>query len=205
MPRTTGAATRRRILDAAEILILENGYAGTSLERLIERAGVTKGTFFYHFGSKAELAHALVERYAELDNGYLTDHMARAERLASDPLEQLLVFIGLFQEQMEDLTDPYPGCLFGSYCYEAGLFDDKTLAVIHDTMLAWRLAMGAKLREAAAARPPQLEVDLDSLADMITVVFEGAFIVSKTLKDPRCVAEQLGHYRNYLRLLFAGA
>lgn len=45
----------------------------------------------------------------------------------------------------------------------------------------------------------------DSLADMMTVIFEGAFIVSKTLKEPGTVAAQLGHYRDYLVLLFGEA
>jgi hypothetical protein len=40
---------------------------------------------------------------------------------------------------------------------------------------------------------------------MMTVVFEGAFILSKTLKEPGVVAEQLGQYRDYLELLFAPA
>jgi TetR/AcrR family transcriptional repressor of nem operon len=46
-------------------------------------------------------------------------------------------------------------------------------------------------------------VHLDSLADMMTVVFEGAFILSRTLKEPQAFAEQLRHYRQYLELLFA--
>ena len=48
-----------------------------------------------------------------------------------------------------------------------------------------------------------LEVDLDSLADELTVMFEGAFIVSKTLGEPKVVAQQLVHYKNYLELLFS--
>ena len=37
---------------------------------------------------------------------------------------------------------------------------------------------------------------------MISVVFEGAFILSRTLRKPQAVARQLAHYRNYLELLF---
>src|SRR3546814_9545870 len=51
-------------------------------------------------------------------------------------------------------------------------------------------------------RPPRLAVDIDSLADAITVVFEGAFIVSRTLDDPQTVSHQLRHLHGYLQLLF---
>jgi TetR/AcrR family transcriptional repressor of nem operon len=202
MPRN-GTGTRTAIMDAAEALILEVGFAAASIDRIVARAQVTKGGFFHHFASKAALAQALVERYVELDLGHLEDNMARAERLSRDPLQQLLIFVGLFQEAAEDLTEPYPGCLFGSYCYEAGLFDDTTMEAIRRTMRTWRGRIGDKLRAVAAERPPRLEVDLDSLADTITVVFEGSFVVSKTLRDPKVVAAQLGHYKNYLELLFA--
>lgn len=202
MPRN-GATTRTAIMDAAEGLILEIGFAAASVDRIVERARVTKGGFFHHFASKAALAQALVERYVELDLGQLNANMARAEKLSRDPLQQVLIFVGLFQEAAEELTEPYPGCLFGSYCYEAGLFDDATMETIRRTMKTWRDKLGVKLREVAVQSPPRFDVDLDSLADMITVIFEGAFIVSKTLKDPKIVAAQLGHYRNYLELLFS--
>lgn len=197
-----GTATRTALMDAAEKLILETGFQAASVDRIIEGAGVTKGTFFYHFDGKADLARALVDRFAEADLGHLEDAMARAEKLTRDPVQQLLVFVGLFQEQAETLTEPYPGCLFGSYCYEAGLFDEATHEIIRSTMRIWRDRLGARLRAAIAARPPRHDVDPDSLADMMTVVFEGAFILSKTLKQADVLAAQVGHYRNYLELLF---
>lgn len=202
MPRN-GATTRTTIMDAAEGLILETGFSATSVDRVIERAGVTKGTFFYHFETKAGLARALVERYAEHDLQNLETTLARAEKLSRDPLQQLLIFVGLFEESAEALTEPYPGCLFASYCSEAGLFDEHTLRVIRDTMTTWRARLSAKIAEAMEKYPPRAEVDADSLADMITVVFEGAFMLSKSLKDPKVVARQLRHYRTYLELLFA--
>ncbi|MGD8710745.1 MAG: TetR/AcrR family transcriptional regulator [Ectothiorhodospiraceae bacterium] len=190
-------------MDAAEALILEQGFAGSSVDRLIQAAGVTKGTFFYHFATKLDLAKALVERYAELDRSQLEDNMRRAEKLSRDPLQQLLIFVGLLEEAAAELTEPYPGCLFASYCYESGLFGDEIHGTIAEAMAFWRTGLGAKLREVAERYPPRMDVDFDSLADALTVVFEGAFIVSKTYREASVVAEQLRHYRNYLELLFS--
>ncbi|HEX7007524.1 MAG TPA: helix-turn-helix domain-containing protein [Alphaproteobacteria bacterium] len=204
MPRD-GSATRTSIMDAAEALILGRGFAATSVDEIIERAGITKGAFFYHFKSKADLAHALVERFAARDAAQLEDKMSRAERLARDPLQQTLIFVGLFQEEMALLDDPGVGCLFASYCYEAQLFDDAVLALIRSAMEHWRLRFGAKLEEVIALYPPRLPVTAESLADLISTVFEGAFLMSRMFGDSKLVAEQLGHYRNYLELLFQPA
>jgi TetR/AcrR family transcriptional repressor of nem operon len=201
MPRD-GSVTKTAIMDTAEALIMGRGFAATSVDEVIEAAGLTKGAFFYHFKSKAELAHALVERFAVRDAAQLEDKLARAERLSREPLQQALIFVGLFQEEMARLADPGVGCLFASYCYEAQLFDDAILAIIRDAMGLWRTRFGAKLQEVIDRHPPRLPVTADGLADLMNTVFEGAFLMSRMFGDATLVAGQLEHYRNYLELLF---
>lgn len=201
MPRD-GSLTRTKILDSAEALILDQGFSATSIDKLIDAVGVTKGTFFYHFENKAALARTLVERYAEADLSMQREFRVRAEKLSRDPRQQVLIFVGLYEEMMEGLTDPFPGCLFASYLYEANLFDVETMGVIDDAYLDWRKNLGAMLDRAAEAHPPALQVSTSDLADMFTSVIEGAFIMSKTLKEPKLVAAQLGLYKNFLELLF---
>lgn len=202
MPRD-GALTKKEIMDSAEALVLHQGFAGTTVDSIIEQAGVTKGAFFHHFGSKQDLAEALIGRYVALDLGHLSDKMERAERLARDPLQQVLLFVGFFIEEADEVTRPAPGCLMGAYLYEAGMFDDRVLAAIRTNMGTWRERLVAKFSAISETHPPLLQVDYASLADHVTVVFEGAFIVSRSFKDPAVVGRQLVHYRNYLELLFA--
>ena len=47
-----GHDTKERILDTSQALILENGFAATSLHNILKTTGVTKGAFFHHFDSK---------------------------------------------------------------------------------------------------------------------------------------------------------
>ena len=93
----SAASTRSRhgeakgaLLEAAVTAIRTRGLHATSIDSLCSAAGVTKGAFFHHFGSKSDLALALVERYAALDRTHLEANLARAEKLASDPLQQVL-------------------------------------------------------------------------------------------------------------------
>lgn len=204
MPRD-GTATRTRIMDAAEALILDQGFAASSVDRIIEQAEITKGAFFYHFASKSELALALVERFAEADRRHLEEGLDRAEAACRDPGAQVLHFVDGFIGEAESLTEPFPGCLFASYCYQSELFDRPIHEVIREAMNAWRRRLGAKFAEVIAVHPPAAPVDPAGLADMMTVIFEGAFIMSKVRRDPAVVAEHLRHYRRYLELLFPAA
>lgn len=53
--------TRRALLDAALSVIGSKGYSAASVEAIVEAAGVSKGTAYVHFKSKAALAQAILE------------------------------------------------------------------------------------------------------------------------------------------------
>lgn len=202
MPRD-GTATRERILDSAERLMIDRGFAATTVDAVLAGAGATKGAFFHHFASKAELARSLVERYAAGDVAALEDFMMRAEAESDDPAEQVITFVRLFEEAAEELAGMQPGCLYVSYIYEKQLFDDGTNDAIVDTVLIWRERLRAKLEAAARAHPPRVRVELGSLADQVFTIFEGGFILARTMRDPTHLRSQLTHLRHYLELLFA--
>src|SRR5688500_11779761 len=50
------------LIHAATSLFAERGYRGTSVQAIGERAGVSRGSIFWHFGSKEGLLWAVVER-----------------------------------------------------------------------------------------------------------------------------------------------
>lgn len=59
MPRVSDM--KERLTDAAMDLIWENSYGATSVDSICERAGAKKGSFYYFFKSKSELAAAALE------------------------------------------------------------------------------------------------------------------------------------------------
>ena len=50
--------------------------------------------------------------------------------------------------------------------------------------------------------PPKVDVDIKSLADGFMSLFEGAFVLSKSLQEADVTFQQLQHYKTYIRLLF---
>jgi TetR/AcrR family transcriptional regulator, transcriptional repressor for nem operon len=196
-----GRSTRDRIQDTAERLVLQRGFTATTVDQIIAELGITKGAFFHHFKAKSDLARALLDRFARADAAVLADTMTRAERLGRRPLDQLLIFVELMIELTETI-DGTSGCLFAAYCYESGQFGEDMLAEVATALTRWRAAIADKLRAAAAEHPPRAPVDLDELADMFTVVLEGAYMMARVYQRPRALADQLRLYRAYLELLF---
>ncbi len=57
-----GDATRAELVVAARRLFGQHGYAATSLQGIVDAAGVTKGAFYHHFASKQEVFLAVFEQ-----------------------------------------------------------------------------------------------------------------------------------------------
>ncbi|WP_374974642.1 TetR/AcrR family transcriptional regulator [Microbacterium trichothecenolyticum] len=89
-----GEATRRRLLEAAELVFAEQGYHEASIVKITERAGIGLGTFYLYFDSKQAVFEALV-----LDlNRRVRHSMSEAMEGASGRLEaERAGFAGFFR------------------------------------------------------------------------------------------------------------
>jgi AcrR family transcriptional regulator len=54
-------ALKQRLMDAAIGEFAKDGYEGASLNRILERAEMSKGSFYYYFDDKADLAIGVIE------------------------------------------------------------------------------------------------------------------------------------------------
>ncbi|WP_438490895.1 TetR/AcrR family transcriptional regulator [Paenibacillus sp. IHBB 3054] len=68
---------RNEILDTAELLFFTQGYSRTTINDILQRIGIAKGTFYYYFKSKEEVMDAVVMRF--IDAG-----VEAAKEIASD-------------------------------------------------------------------------------------------------------------------------
>ena len=192
---------RERILQLAEEAVLAKGFAATSIEELIAGAGITKSGFFYHFKDKTELARVLLQRYIAREDKLFDELFARADALNEDPLHGFLVGLKMLAEIMSDLPAGHPGCLIAAYCYQERLFDQEVRDLNTRAVLAWRARFRDKLERNANVYPPRTQVDLDDVADMLSVIADGGIVLSKALKDKRALSRQILLYREFVRVL----
>ena len=200
-----GHATREKLMDIAEAAVLSKGFGATSIEEIIAEAEITKSGFFYHFKDKNELARALLQRYLENEDAILDSLFSRARELHDDPLHAFLIGLKLMSEMMADLPKGHPGCLVATYCYNERLFDRDVQDINREAALQWRARFLKIFREIAAIYPPREEVDFEALADMVSTVVEGGIVMSKAVREPKVLSEQIMLLRSYVKLLFMPA
>jgi TetR/AcrR family transcriptional repressor of nem operon len=202
---TKGEATRERICAAAERIVLEKGFAASSLDEIIEAAGVTKSGFFYHFKDKHDLAKALLQRYVEHDTRILDELFAKADSLVDDPLHNYLAFLKMFSEVMADLPDRHPGCIVASYCYQDQIYNREIRAMSAEGIMMWRNRFRARLDAIARRYPPRVPIDMDALADMNITLVEGGIILDKGRREKGGLTTQVLMLRDLVRTVFQTA
>jgi TetR/AcrR family transcriptional repressor of nem operon len=199
---TRGQETREQILANTEALLLERGFAGTSIDEILAATGITKGAFFYHFKSKAELARALVERYAARDYDLFHQFSTRADELSDDPLQSMLIFLKLFEEFIEALNEPPAGCVFASYIYESQQFDETIKAFIAESFKQWGAIYEQQIDQVLKKYPAKIPINPAEMAETMLCIIEGGFILSKSLNDVGVLVRATRQFRCYLQLLF---
>ena len=86
--------SREATLDAAEDLFAEKGFEAASIQEIAEKAGVSRGTPNYLFGSKEGLYRAVLERAFEAPRGLISSVGAREAASEAEAEEALRAAIG---------------------------------------------------------------------------------------------------------------
>ena len=89
-------------MDAALEVFAESGFASASLELISERAGMTRGAFYYNFASKEELFLAVINR--EFEDVLRVMPSVKPEEVTVDDL--LVLFSSLFSIRVNEFIAP---------------------------------------------------------------------------------------------------
>jgi AcrR family transcriptional regulator len=163
-PRAEGAGSRGgrdAILDAATQVFTERGYRGATVEAILERAGLSKGTFYWHFESKDELMLAVLAERVERPVTELI------EMLRSAPADENMSLVAnrRFAEFMERSRD----AILLEHEYEGLAARDPRLRRRYARQ---RRRLRSALAEALAARARQLGAPpLDTPAEEIATAY----------------------------------
>jgi AcrR family transcriptional regulator len=157
--------TRRRILDAARVRMLADGYAGLSTRKVAEEAGVPLSQLHYHFGSKGGLILAL---FAMENEERLTrqTHMYAEDRPLWQRYEQACDFLE------DDLESGYVRVL--QELVAAGWSNAEIGAAVRELLGGWIALLAEVAREAERRHGPLGPFTAEELATLIASAFFGS-------------------------------
>lgn len=163
-----------RIVDVAQDLIQEVGYNGFSFEHISQAVGMRKASIHHHFGSKADLGVAVVQRYSH-----------RFE----ESLKQILISLPTAPERLQAYADLFEKashhskyiCVCGMLGAETNSLDAAVNAEVQaffQQNLAW---LSDVIQEGFNHRTLRSAHEASELAASFLSLLEGAMLVSRSV------------------------
>jgi TetR/AcrR family transcriptional regulator, transcriptional repressor for nem operon len=186
------STARERLLDSARNLIRSSNYGAASVEDLCAAAQVNKGSFYYFFPSKHDLALAVLDSQWERAKINVLEPM-----FATDvgPLER---FDRFFDRVAEHHNRPVVlGCPFGNLAVELGTLDEPIRDRVRDILEGYRGYFKAAIQDAilvGAIEP----VDVDIASQALVAYLQGALLLAKTHNDAQMIYTLGQHARTIL-------
>jgi AcrR family transcriptional regulator len=163
------------LLGAADELFYAEGVHVVGVDRIVERAGVTKASLYNTFGSKDELIRAYLERH-------FLNRQNRIERILASksmPRERILAVFA----EVEGLLagSAFRGCKFISAAAESG--PGEAGEVVAEKYRAWLWSLFTDLAEAAGAG------DAKQTGRQLFLLYDGAAVAARMDEDRGAAAK----------------
>ncbi|QIF00007.1 TetR/AcrR family transcriptional regulator [Roseimicrobium sp. ORNL1] len=183
------APSKVSLLSAAKALFLARGYAGTSVDTICEKAGVSKGSFYHSFKSKEDLGIGVLQWSLERGGEVLGAH-----KKVADPVEQSLVYLRHLENSAQTLWSG--GCLLGTFANELGDTNPRLQEAVASLFTAVIKEIASKLKPLAAR--PEITCTANELAEELLVILEGSITLAKAYRDPSRVTRGIRSFRKTL-------
>jgi len=194
MPRTS---RKRDLLDAGLGIVLRQGSAQTSVDRLCAEAGVTKGAFFHHFRDKEGYIAELIQHFS--DRGAQVLAQAHLDTQV-DASARLRAYLGLMEQLYEHDPQFRAGCLFIILAHEHEDEGSPIRQLCARGLDRWLDSASQQFTEIAARCPRPPTVAPQALAEQLLFTIEGALVVGRTRAQSGGVSRALQAFEAWARL-----
>ena len=192
------SATKVKLLEAAQRLMLAKGYSATSVEEICEVAGLTKGSFFHYFKSKEDLGKAVLDYFmASMSKAIAGSPFFKK----TDPLQRIYGFIDFMIDISRD-PERRSGCLLGNFAQVLSDTHPDIRSLCAKHFAWWAGMLKNELEGAKAGSAIKKSVDTQGLAEHFIALFEGSLMLAKTQQDIDIIQRNLLNFKRYLKTIF---
>ncbi len=168
-----------RLIRAGTEMLCEQSYASMGVEHVLQRAGLSKGSFYHFFASKEQFGLEVIAYYADYYNRKLDRILLQSHFSA---LECLHLYI---QEGIDGVErfEFRRGCLIGNLSQELGASQPLFRAALEETFKSWQNKIAECLTRAIDTGEIDASADVQAFAEFFWTGWEGALIRAKLLQS----------------------
>ena len=180
------ARTRRFIIEKAAPLFNSKGYAGTSMQDIIEVTGLTKGSIYGNFSGKDQLSIAVFQ----FNCRFLLDQVKPITLSEQGSKYKLLAIIELYRNYIFR-PELRGGCPILNTAVEADDTDDKLREAVLEALDYLRRSLIYILKEGIDRGEINSAVDPDYTSTVILALIEGGIFQTKLYNKSRFLLDCL--------------
>ncbi|HEY4098862.1 MAG TPA: TetR family transcriptional regulator [Baekduia sp.] len=190
-----GAATRRRIVEAAAELMRANGVSATTLDAVRAGSQTSKSQLYRYFHTKEELVQAVIELQGTRILIRETGRLAHLDSLRG--LERWRDAI----VQGNTLRNGAYGCVLGSLANELADADEEARVALAGHLQAWEDLLAAGFERMRDKGVLRADADPRTLAVGMMAALQGGYLLAQTRRgsEPMAVALDMAieHVRTF--------
>ncbi|HMO40296.1 MAG TPA: TetR/AcrR family transcriptional regulator [Saprospiraceae bacterium] len=174
------ARTRMYIVAQAANLFNQKGYAGTSMDDIVQATGLSKGGVYGNFKSKEDIALAAFDHAVET----VAREIRQRTKAYPHALDKLRAIVEFYHQRV--LSPPVEGgCPIQNTAVEA---DDSNPALrqsVQRALAEWQQGIVYVLERSRAAGDIQPETDTEAFAIRFIATLQGAILLTRLYRDLR--------------------
>ena len=192
---------RKEIIDASFELMLSKGYEGTSIQDITDRINATKGLIYHYFGSKKDVAAAVIEEAIKpAYNEFWSHTWNELYGGGGNPLENIIAVIDkLYEKKGGEFSKT--GCPLGNLILELSTKDIYLSRLTDEILLLWHVHIEKALLKAKEKRIIAKDADLINIGNFIIAGVEGCVMLSKSKHNKEVLKGCFDILKNYIRSL----
>ena len=193
-PKTAkGRETRERIVSSAAGLIRDRGVAETSLDDVIDEAGVSKSQLYHYFSDREDLLRAVVAHNCE--------HVLANQGPELGPFDSWKAIRAWLDKLvlLQAQGQARGGCPLGSLVGQLAESDDQAREELEASFGRWETEIREGLSAMQARGKISRRADLDELATATLAAIEGGLILTQARRDTKPLAVALDSAYAHLR------
>ncbi|MCB9983795.1 MAG: TetR/AcrR family transcriptional regulator [Rhodospirillales bacterium] len=191
-------ATDRKILDSAQQRFWHYGHHASSLDKIANDAGQSKGALFHYFRNKKDITSQVLEKYAsEKVFGMLERHFSQTPNTK----EALLGWaMEIYQSYAQD--EYRGGCLLGNLALELSDQDEVVRHEMARIFLDWENQLTRYFKD--PARQGEIVMEPRQFARLLIATLQGITMTTKVHKDRNRAGREFQAFAELIERMVTG-
>lgn len=177
---------KEQLLEKGIALLIEHGYHGTGLKKILDEVNVPKGSFYNFFASKEQFVSEIIERYSQ-------NSLSQLDQYIEDNFDDPVTCIKNIHYYLIDMhkQNGLQGCLIGNLSAEIATSSKTCQMTMKHAHEEWEKRFTKLIREAQRRDLVRKDLSADTLSNVLWSTWQGGLLQMKIKGDTAPLKEIL--------------